>query len=364
MGFFINTNNMKHLRTYEQAHDYFNSLRPSKSRRWTADKRPLRNTRSTHLAVQQTEHLGVPCYDLLLYRAPIIRYFKPNDNGERAIWVQTYQSTSTHQFMWAHDWYSGKKIVDQSNEACHVLVSYEPNAANRIWGDEFTCKMVFDADMKLIREKSVHIPAFRRSSTATMRARRKALKSKIEVMLAMLEMQISSMIDESSYDIWEGANIGLNPPEFPLLEHAVRGVQMLEKGGNPSDDDMTRLMEYIRFSAKHTVRNTIDRRMHDRFVDKKRWRALTDDAPEAEGMFRDLPPDVQEIIAPAASDIFKAVTDRVMNMAGLRADSRAPMGMFPAKRPRSWYLSGPLDIADLLGADLYHKLVNRKGVVY
>lgn len=364
MGFFINTNNMKHLRTYEQADEYFNMFRPSRSRRWTADRRPLRDTRSTHLAVQQTEHLGVQCYDLLLYSTPVIRYFKPNDNGDRAIWLQTYPTTSTQQFMWAHNWYSGKKIVDQSNEACHAIVSQEQRAAGKLWGDEFTCKMVFDADMKLIREKSVHIPAFRRSSTATMRARRKALKDKIEVMLAMLEMQVSSMIDESSYDIWSGANIGLRPPEFPLLEHAVRGVQMLEKGGNPSDDDMTRLMEYIRFSAKHTVTNTIERRMYERFVDKKRWRALTDDAPEAEGMFKDLPPNMQELIAPAASDIFKAVTDRVMSMAGLHADSRVPMGMFPARMPRSWYLSGPLDLADLLGADLYHKLVNRKGVVY
>lgn len=365
MGFAINTYDMRCLKNYEQAENHFNIYPAVRSKRWDKDKRPLRNTRSTHLAVQKTEHLGVPCYDMVLYRTPMIRYFKPNENGERAIWLQNYSSQSSQRFMWANGWYSGQKILDQSNTPCHVIASFEGNLAHQIWGDAFTCKMVFDADMKLIRDRSAHIPGFKRSSTATMRARRKILKQKIDVMLAMLEMGVSQMLSDVNYDLWEGGNINSGTPVFPLLEHAIRGVQMLEKGGNPSDDDMTRLMDYIRFSAKHTIRNTIERRLYTKFHDRSGWHRLTSDAPEPEGMFADLPADVREYAAPTPNEVLKAVSEKVLLLAGLHADARVPMPQFPTKMPRSWFHSGrPEDIADLLGVDLCHKLTNRKGVVY
>lgn len=365
MGFSIDTNSMKRLSTYENAEKWFNEIGPRKSRRWQSDERPLRDTRSTHLALRQTEHLGVPCYDLVLYQTPLIRYFKPNQDGERAIWLQNYPSQSTQKFMWAHGWSCGTKMLDQNDKVCRVIATTQTRLASELWGDEFTCKMVFDANNKLIRSKSAHLPIFRRSSTATMRARRKTLKQKIDVMLAMLEMQFTSLIGETKYDIWQGRDIGAGAPHFPLIEHAMRGVQMLEKGGNPDDDDLTRLVEYMKFSAKQVIENTINRRLYSKYADRYRWHRLLEGAPDESGRLSDLTQEQREMAVPTAEEVIKGVAIKVMNMAGLHADMRVPMPQFPAEIPRTMRTSGNSeDIVNLLGGVLYHKLISRKGEIY
>lgn len=367
MSFGISTWNMRKIASYEEADHYFNKTKKPRTHRWPASARPLRDTRSTHMALTAGEHLGVKCYDLSLYQTPLIRYFEPNADGERAVWLRNYPTTSTHKFMWAHDWFNGKQLLDENEIRCHVPIPSINPAKCGLWDDEFTAKVVLNSHGRLIRSKSVHFPTFRRSSTATMRARRKALREKIEVMLALLEMQFTELVNNADYDMWRGQPFASNKQHFPLVEHAMRGVQMLEKGGEPSPDDLTRLMEYFKHSAKEVIENTINKRLLQKYKDTRRWHGLMEGAPPEQGMFCSLSPDDQELARPTQADVCLAVVDRIVNMAGLHADNRVPMPQFPMDMPRTWFGPGSSDpdfIANLLGGDLYYKLTSRKGVVY
>jgi hypothetical protein len=164
--------------------------------------------------------------------------------------------------------------------------------------------------------------------------------------------------------MWRGQPFDSGKQHTPLLIFATRAVQMLEQGGEPDPDDLTRLMEYFKHSAKEVIRNTINRRLLQKYRDDRRWHSLSDDAPPEQGMFRDLTLADREMAAPTQTEVCKAVAERAVTLAGLHADSRVPLPQFPEEMPRSWYGPGNTPMADLLGADLYHKLTSRKGVVY
>ena len=107
MSFSINTRDLPSLHTYEQAEKWFSTVHnPVRSKKWLSHQRPLRNTQSTHLRIEHHFVNGVDCYDLCLYNTPLVRLFKPNEQGERAVWMQNHYSTSSASFMYAMGWYN------------------------------------------------------------------------------------------------------------------------------------------------------------------------------------------------------------------------------------------------------------------
>lgn len=369
MGFSISTHNMQALRNYTQADNYFNSTRQPRGRKWAAHTRPLRDTRSTHLALVKGQHLGVECYDLVLYDTPMVRYFKPNEHGEQAVWLQYHYSTSSRKFLWSHGWYVGMEIKDTEGNDAKIMFANDLSLSNHLFGDNFTARLVFDSNHKLIRDKSVHMPAFRKSSTATMRARRKALKQKLDVAFAIIEMQYDDMLASAEYDIWNGRPFDSKYDSFPQMHIVRKAVQMIEKGGDPSDDERTHMINYMRRAAGQAIENTINRRLYDsdEVIDRAYWhRRQRVDFPER-GSFRDLPDDLREMATPSQEDVRKSVTNRMVAMAGLNADQRVPVPMFDTAVPKTYYGSGLRltdDLAAAFGPETYCKLTSRKGVVY
>ena len=372
MGFAINTYNMQHLRNYQEADNYFNSKPRPRGRKWEEDARPLRDTRSTHLSIVKREVLGVECYDLMLYDTPMVRYFKPNEYGEQAVWLQYHYSTSSHKFLWSHGWYVGMTVKDTEDNEAKIMFATDQALHNRLIGDHFTARLVFDSNRKLIKSKSVHMPAFRKTSTATMRARRKALKQKLDVAFSIIEMQYDDLLKTAEYDIWNGRPFDSNYKSFPQMHIVQKAVQMIEKGGDPSDDERTHMINYMRKAAEEAIENTINRRLYDsnEVINRSYWhRRQRTDFPER-GSFRNLPDDLREMATPSQDDVRKAVTNRMVAMAGLHADQRVPIPMFDTSVPKAYYASGLrlneeiVDIVAVFGQDTYDKLVNRKGVVY
>ena len=85
--FAISTYNLARIRNFEDAEQHFNETKKPRTTRWLDHQRPLRDTRSTHMRIEKAHYNGIDCYDLVLYTTPLIRYFRPNDKGERAVWL-------------------------------------------------------------------------------------------------------------------------------------------------------------------------------------------------------------------------------------------------------------------------------------
>lgn len=374
MGFAINTRNMHYIANYREADKFFNTTPQPRGKRWSSDERPLRDNRSHHLRMVTGHQHGVKYYDLFLYQTPLIRYYQPNEQGEQAVWLQYFYSQSSSRFLWAHQWWEGKAMPCTDGTEFKLPIAGRNRLAEALWGDEFTVKLVFNADNKVIKSKSVHLPVFRHSSTATMRARRKLMKDKIEMMLTVVEMQYSSMVNDLSYDVWAGQPFKSARSSNQRMPDIKRSLIRLEQQDryegaiSLSDDERTNMFNFAQQAAQEYMTNSINQRLYKLEMFMDGWYPkLRGTIPEI-GRVRDLPSEVQAEAVPTQDAVRKAVVQRMLEMADLDSDTYKAQPLFPAKLGRdriSPYTREDMDnLPNLLGADLYYKLASRKGVVY
>lgn len=374
MGFAIQTHNMNNIRNYKEADNYFNTTPQPRSKRWESDERPLRDVRSTHLRMVTGFEKGLRYYDLFLYQTPLVRYYQPNERGEEAVWLQYFYSQSSNKFLWAHHWWDGKQMTCDDGTEFRLPIASRTQLANALWGDDFTVKLVLDQAGKVIKSKSAHMPTFRFSSTSTMRARRKAMREKIEMMLTVVEMQYGNIVGDLDYDIWAGSSFKSVRSYTSKTTDITRSFIRLEQWQDYpdaisiSDAERTAMFEFAQQAAREYLANAINQRLYKLETVQDGWyKRPRGNIPE-HGMVRDLPPDLYAKAIPTQDEVRKAVTQRIVGMAALHADSLKPDDQFPAKLSRSRptpYTRDEMDnLPNLLGADLYLKLVNRKGIVY
>jgi hypothetical protein len=371
----INTWNVASLRSYEQAHEHFENTRyPARSKKWLSHQRPLRNTQSSHLRVEKHEVHGVPCYDLVLYETPLIRYFKPNADGERAVWLLNHYSCSSQKFLWNAKWWNGMKLTTDANQEIKLQLSGDASLAEKIWGDPFTCKLVFDAENRIILHKSAHIPFGRKVSTATHRAKRKRMREHFAMIFDMLEMQYQSFLEGVIVDRDEGR---------PFSNRKIGDLksELHVRVGNCdydalTADDMTHLMQFAQQSCKHIAQSIVNRRAYNfKPPSSARFDWGTFKTLQERG---ELPNDgaplsfhteaVRQALTPTWEDIRKAVDLDLQYIGGLASgDALTPYPQFAKTYARRCYsLRGraSVDLPNALGIEVYNKLVSRKGVVY
>jgi len=367
MGFSISVSKLTPIRTYEEADAHFNNTKKPRSHRWSEQYRPLRDTRSTHLALRRGELNGVPYYDCELYQTPLVRYFQPNDKGERAVWLSYHYSLSTSKFMSHMGWWNGQRLVDEQGVVGHNIFASSLSHARMLWGDSFTSKLVLNADGRFLRDKSVHMPVFRRSSTATMRARRKKLKEKFDVMLMLIEMQFNDMVASHELCVEDGEpfanrnrnNRRTNIAHFNTARHIIRDMAI---DAEPTDDERTTLARFLTDLARHSVATLMNRRFFTSVVAYEGWRRVyTRNDFTNQATIAEQPADIQEILVPSYKEVCSSVLDSVLDMANLVADARTPYPQFPETAPRTYYGA---ELTKYLTEDAYHKLANRKGVIY
>lgn len=365
MGFSICVRNITPIRTYEQADEHFNNTPKPRSQRWLADYRPLRDTRSTHLALKRGELNGVKYYDCELYKTTLVRYFEPIASGERAVWLTHYSSNSTTSFINRMGWWNGQPLVDEQGVVGHNIFASSNSQASMTWGDEFTSKLMFTADGKFMRDKSFHVPVFRRSSTATMRARRKKLREKFDVMLAIMEMQFSDLVSEHRLSIDDGEPFaGRHNPRHDVAHYydASRIIRAMADGEEPTDDQRTILTKFVVALSEHMVGTLLNKRLYGAVVGYEGWRKVytRNDFINKEPVASQ-PEDIQQVIIPSYKEVCSNVLACLVEMAGLRSDARVAYAQFPAAMPRTYY-NGSL--STYLDQTAYSKLASRKGVIY
>lgn len=367
MGFAINVRATPSLKNWEDADEYFRNTKKPRTARWDENARPLRDTRSKHLSIVSTFANGQPCYDLCLYNTALIRYYKPNDLGERAVHIQEHWSVSSHSFLYWNGWFNCINIPHDGGEYFRLPLSGETGLATHIWGEPFTVRLVLDAKGAVIRSRSAYIPVFRRSSSATMRARRKALKLKTQMMLDMVEMQYADIIDSVEIDP--------NCSPFESNGHAMgRGgaraalARMIDNE-EPTPEQLTTLMHHINAQAKLIAKGLACKRAQAA-LDYTYWtRNELKDKFVMNGKIHEQPAELRKAVEITQEDLRASLTAYILNLAVLNADERKPYPLFAEALPRSVWSSRISEnmhgrVREFLGGDIYDKLVSRKGKVY
>lgn len=369
MGFSINMHGTPQLTNWYAADGYFKDRKKPRTSRWNENERPLRDTRSKHLALVSSFTNGVQHYDLCLYQTPLIRYYKPSENGEQAVHLQNHWSISSRLFLDWHSWWHGKLLPHDGDDYFKLPISHEYGWANHFWGDNFTVRLVLDARSVVLRDRSAYVPVFRRSSSATMRARRKALKLKAQMILDMVEMQYDDIID----------SVIVDPNTYRFNSNGMakdRGVArdamyaMLEDRPVPPDD-MTKLVHHISEQAKLIATGTVCKRAQTalQYTYWTRKECEGKFVPDA-GIFAQ-PPELRDKILITQEDLRKSLTNYLIDLVRLGSDERKPYPLFLKDLPNSLWASAvaakgldEVQIQEYLGTDTYYKLVGRKGKIY
>lgn len=358
--FAISTHSITRIGSFAEADAHFNNTKKPRTNRWLPFQRPLRNTAATHLSLEQrVDETGRMYYDCVLFQTALVRYYQPDTNGDYAVHLKYDQSQSSRAFTGKMGWWHGMTALSDADQRVSIPISGSVTKASELWGDGFGTRLVFDAGHRLLMGKSAHVPMFRRSSTATMRARRKALKQHLDVMLTMLDMQYTSTLDDIMVDLDEGAPF---KGKIKRNQQAEQLARTLAAGSEIHHDDMTTLFKYVSTYGKHVMNNMINRRLYKEVVMTHGWnRGFSRDDFEDGAYLANQPDDLRKIITPTQDEVRKAVTTHLVHIAGLHPDKMLPYPQFPAVMPRAFYSA---NLQNNLDFDAYSKLVSRKGVVY
>lgn len=361
MSYSIQTGALPCIKNFEQAEKYFNETKPVRSKRWEHYQRPLRGTRDRHMAIESGVFLNIPFYDVRLYDTRLIRYFKPHADGSQAVWLSNYPSNSTSNFLSAFGWYCGKRLINEFSETFQLQLSSNRMFANKLWDDEFTCKLIFAPDGRVITQRSAHVPFGRGVTSEDRRKERADLRAFLTPIYDMVEMQMPSAVNDLQINV--GAGGAFNSRRSKRLDtdrtlvHTTRGKLCHGHFTDLTPDEMTYIVHYAlnkmesiaESIANHRAANKIGRMsLHNK-------------------MLIDLSKEIQDELTPTWASIKPALDKEMLKLAGL-ADTNevVPYPQFAtsiANRVRSIPLDAPIT-PEYFGHGDYLKLTDRKGKVY
>lgn len=374
MGFAINVNNMERIRNYTQAHAHFTNTKKPRTVRWSENQRPLRNTAARHLRLEQ--RYGGEFYDCVLYSTSVVRYFKPDENGEYKVWLSNWASQSTSAFLWRMGWYDKMKLEHDGGDVFELPISTQYKHAEELWGDEFTVRLTFNKLGQVIRDKSIYLPVCSYRSSKGLRNQRKKFKADIALIMDMVDMRFGELQGKCVVDaeLGEPFSSGVTGDVWKE-EREARDV--LTKFVRGEDVDLTPAIHYAFTYAQVAYDGAVNRKA---YALKPAWenqwmRNSNGDwmRREHDGTYaRDQEPleaqdqHIKEKLLPTQEAVRKAVENRLIMAAGLSGgDTPIPYPQFAKTLPKTVYgvRMGmlPADLFVGVNPDILSKLIG-KGV--
>ena len=262
---------------YPAAVRHFETTKRPRSSRWGDDERPLHNTRNHHYRLERGPDGAY--YDVVLYRTPMLRLFKPNEDGTREMLLRAHKSTTSSLFMWrvCGFGYAPLFFTTEGDEV-HVPLSCYPQAGKRVGStpsipDGFSALVTLDADGKLIRERSSHYMPYTAGMSDEDKAVRAAWTAKLATFIDMLMLRrdyfhslaeprrrdgkpfrgtnYAALLGRNTYLHWDD----VGEKEFAAMEKLAQLVytQMLSSRMYESDDNIKPdRIEVKNFRANYT----------------------------------------------------------------------------------------------------------------
>jgi hypothetical protein len=359
----IATHNIKAISSYAKAEQYFTETKKPRTHRWLDHQRPLRDTRSTHLAIERRTSYGVKHYDLCLYQTPMVRFYEPAPDGSHAVHVQNHYSNSSRAFLWCHDWYNGKPLPLDTGERCHLMLSHESQLADVLWGDQFVSRIIVRPDGTVDTTRSVQIPFFRRKSSSTLRAKRALLKEKLSMVFDLLEYRYQEALDDVVVDTY---NAGRSFGRRPMVTGAHDAKAVL-RYGPLTPDGMNTIVQFAFNFLPAAADYLTSKNAYRLDADRTTWVRPVNDMP-----LRNQEPSVRDALTPSFESIKTMLTSEFLRMAKLEdGDEVEPYPQFATTVARNVHRSGlsshmadSTTLINLFGIETYSKLTSRKGVIY
>lgn len=373
--FAIQTHNVKSITSYERAEQFFNSYPKPRSHKWADHERPLRikdgrgDSSAVHLKLVKHEHLGIPCYDLVLYSTPMVRYFKPDTNGDYAVWLGNHSSRSTAKFMENALWGQGQSApADDGRRVFVGALSYATHVAHRLWGDQFVSRLVFNRDGVLDTRRSVTIPVFRRVSTKNRMDERTVLRQRINIVLDILDMNYNDAVDNTlvvcdrrKYGAFRGTQVAYSAILHQRAENALR----MDAAYELTSEDMQSIVEYGKEMYEAQIEFMINRRVHEGVTNRWVYETLPF---QYDTYVRDQEPEFHAKFVPTQDAVRKAMENKFIKLANLNKPDgyeELPMFLYAGTTPALNRLYGnvpyKMNHEDL---DCYELLAARRGMVY
>lgn len=240
--------------TYETAERLFNTIKPVITRTrqaWATDERPLYDgaarAQNKRFRLRKNSTLQGKCYDVILYQTVIARYYEPTINSDgrkrREILYNAYNSPTTHAFMLHvlnHSW----RHQELATTGSTVMVPTAPSrSSHRFWdGDTtFTLRRVLvetapgTNDFRIDTAQSFHVPFYTHASSKEDKAKRKALRQRLEVLMDLITMRLPQMEADAEVS-YRYSRPFYSAFSIKHLLWSMRGLTDLEV---PLDDAMT-----------------------------------------------------------------------------------------------------------------------------
>jgi len=181
---------------YPAAVRHFEDTKLPRGTKWGEDERPLYNTRSHHYRLVRGPDGAY--YDVVLYSTPMLRLFKPNEDGTRELCLRANLSRASSMFMWSVCGFGyAPRFTTTEGDAVLVPLSCWPQAAVQRVGstpsipDGFSALITLDAEGRLIRERSAHYMPYVRVMSDENKAVRVQWSAKLATYIDMLMLRSS-----------------------------------------------------------------------------------------------------------------------------------------------------------------------------
>lgn len=213
---------------YPEAKRYFETRKAVRSKRWTADERPL--VSSTEIWFKTKRGPNDDYYDLCLYRQSVVRYFRPEEDGSYRVLLANTGYRRTGDFLGVNEWgWWYKQWRTTCGKEVMIPLSTDLQGKN---GDSnvpanWSADLWFDKSGLLILEKSDHRPVYTRKSGSEDKAARKQVLSALENVLTVLMLRLPTFHADSAVCRQRGEAFGGHREHYLCYEdvsHILAGA--------------------------------------------------------------------------------------------------------------------------------------------
>ena len=249
---YSNTRLLPYVLNYAGAHNQFSlTKKPSRSKKWDDNERPLKNVAAHHYRIVRGGHGD--WYDLVLYQTVMARFYKPDAQGhERRLYMGHWSQTSkafmqdvlgmyTTSFMPVHQ--DGVGTINWHNREHKVAVFIgEGRSIGNDRGMDYSADLWFDEHGVLIIDKSEALEARRFLSSTQDKHKRKEIRALFEGYATLMALRLPEFLNPNTpigrQDTYAFAKI--NADDRTLLDF----VNTVVNGEQPSEAHIDALVKY------------------------------------------------------------------------------------------------------------------------
>lgn len=321
--------------TYEDALSrYEHSKAPTRSAKWLSQPdspRYLRNVSADHMGIHKTSDDAIY---YRLYNTKVAIFYKPLPDGTRLVQTNYYDSQTTSIFMYENGLHYYDLITTEGKA---VKVPYVPSWSRDTQQHTPSANLWFNAEGKLIVEKSDHKDIYTFKSSAEDKDKRKEFKKKVDVLMTLAMFRLPEYRANVTIDDDLGAPFGTawrNKPasidDFERTVHQLGSHETEHPQYIQSFLDMGQAVFDILSSKK--VFNHVPEGQRWTGSLFHTWNLTTEQKDELIKQQHAIADQV------TAEEFKKSLTTRLLDIASLKTGTvKTPWGQFMDTIPRKYY---------------------------